>query len=165
MNADNEYGVGEVSADTQYFGWITKVQEHSGRGVCEAPTGLNQSLPWDWLILKITDRTIQYNLTCSLEPSRGRYEEARTGFRPGSSRRRRALRVITEIHQLWAAEDVHTQLEVQLIATITRSLFPAAEHDRFKSEEKKDSTSSTQTSSTPTLQILIGWRELIKTII
>ena len=44
----------------------------------------------DWLILKNTDRTIQSNPTCSLEPPGGRYEEARTGFRPGSSRKRRA---------------------------------------------------------------------------
>ena len=44
LNNANE--VCELSADTQYFGWITKVQEHSGRGVCEAPTGLNQPLPW-----------------------------------------------------------------------------------------------------------------------
>jgi hypothetical protein len=45
---------------------------------------------WGWLDLKwLPDGTLSHP-TCSLEPPGGRYEEARTGFRPGSSRKRRA---------------------------------------------------------------------------
>ena len=50
-------------ADTQYIGWLTKVQVHSGRGVCEAPTGSNQSLPW-WLRISRGSVSLRHKVPC-----------------------------------------------------------------------------------------------------